>query len=166
MRSILIFVVILAIVSPAQAAPKSLGKFGDWSAFVDGSDKRKVCYVFSAPKKAEGKYKQRDPIFLLVSHRPGDKVSHEISVDTGYDYKKDSEAAVSIAGRSFKMFTKGKNAWNRDAQVDRAMVEAMKAGSELVIKGTSQRGTLTTDTYSLNGFAAALAAITKACEVK
>ena len=64
------------------------------------------------------------------------------------------------------MFTKGRNAWNRDAQVDRAMVEAMKGGSELVIKGTSQRGTLTTDTYSLNGFSAALAAIMKACEVK
>lgn len=166
MRSILVLFVILAFVAPALAAPKSLGKFGDWAAFVDGADKRKVCYVFSAPKKAEGKYKQRDPVFLLVSHRPGEKVSNEVSIDAGYDYKKDSEAAVSIAGRSFKMFTKGKNAWNRDAQVDRAMVEAMKGGSELVIKGTSQRGTQTTDTYSLNGFGAALAAITKACEVK
>lgn len=166
MRSILILVVILAIAAPALAAPKSLGKFGDWAAFVDGADKRKVCYIFAAPKKAEGKYKQRDPIFLLVSHRPGDKVSNEVSIDTGYDYKKDSEANVSITGRSFKMFTKGKNAWNRDAQVDRAMVEAMKGGSELVVKGTSQRGTQTTDTYSLNGFGAALAAITKACEVK
>jgi hypothetical protein len=166
MRSILILAVILAIVSPALAAPKSLGKFGDWAAFVEGSDKRKVCYVFSAPKKAEGKYKQRDPVFLLVSHRPGEKVSNEVSIDTGYDYKRDSEATASITGRSFKMFTKGKNAWNRDAQADRAMVEAMKGGSELVIKGTSQRGTVTTDTYSLNGFGAALAAITKACELK
>lgn len=166
MRTLLAAIVVLGIAAPAQAAPKNVGKFGDWSAFVDGSDKRKVCYAFSAPKKSDGKYKQRDPVFLLVSNRPGDKVSNEISVDAGYDYKKDSEAAVSIAGRSFKMFTKGRNAWNRDAQVDRAMVEAMKGGSELVIKGTSQRGTLTTDTYSLNGFSAALAAIMKACEVK
>lgn len=164
MRSILILVVILAMVSPALAAPKSLGKFGDWAAFVDGSDKRKVCYIFSAPKKAEGKYKSRDPIFLLVSHRPADRVTNEISVDTGYDYKTNSEATASIAGRSFKMFTKGKNAWNSDAQADRAMVEAMKGGSEMVVKGVSQRGTLTTDTYSLMGFTAALAAISKACE--
>ncbi|MDS4011310.1 MAG: invasion associated locus B family protein [Defluviicoccus sp.] len=166
MRSILILVVILAMASPALAAPKSLGKFGDWAAFVDGSDKRKVCYIFSAPKKAEGKYKTRDPVFLLVSHRPGDKVTNEISVDTGYDYKTNSEATAAIAGRSFKMFTKGKNAWNSDAQADRAMLEAMKTGSEIVIKGASQRGTLTTDTYSLMGFSAALAAISKACEVK
>lgn len=166
MQAILILVMILAVASPALAAPKSLGKFGDWAAFVDGADKRKVCYIFAAPKKAEGKYKERDPIFMLVSHRPGDKVSNEVSIDAGYDYKKDSEAAVAITGRNFKMFTKGKNAWNRDPQADRAMVDAMKGGSDIIVKGTSQRGTQTTDTYSLNGFAAAHAAITKACEVK
>ncbi len=33
----------------------------------------------------------------------------------------------------------------------------------MVVKGTSSRGTLTTDTYSLTGFSAALQSIDKAC---
>ena len=43
---------------------------------------------------------------------------------------------------------------------------AMKGGKAMVVKGTSSRGTLTTDTYSLAGFTAAYAAIGKACKVK
>ncbi len=39
----------------------------------------------------------------------------------------------------------------------------MKAGSNLVVKASSSRGTDTTDTYSLSGFTAAYNAISKAC---
>jgi hypothetical protein len=39
----------------------------------------------------------------------------------------------------------------------------MRAGSTMVVKGTSARGTRTTDTYSLKGVSAALDAIDKAC---
>jgi len=42
----------------------------------------------------------------------------------------------------------------------------MRAGGELVVKGVSTRGTLTTDTYSLKGFTAAWKAINTACDVK
>ena len=44
-----------------------------------------------------------------------------------------------------------------------ALVNAMKRGNELVFKGTSERGTLTTDSYSLKGVTAAMKAIDKAC---
>ena len=43
------------------------------------------------------------------------------------------------------------------------MVNAMAKGSKMVVKGTSSRGTPTTDTYSLMGFMAARRAITQAC---
>ena len=39
----------------------------------------------------------------------------------------------------------------------------MKKGSKAVLKGTSQRGTLTTDTFSLVGFSKAYRDIQKAC---
>ena len=42
----------------------------------------------------------------------------------------------------------------------------MKGGLAMIVAGISSRGTLTTDTYSLNGFTAAYDAITKACGVK
>ena len=45
-------------------------------------------------------------------------------------------------------------------------IKALAAGSSLVVKGTSSRGTATTDTYPLAGFSAAHAEINKACGVK
>jgi hypothetical protein len=42
----------------------------------------------------------------------------------------------------------------------------MRNGSAMVIKGTSNRGTTTTDTYSLSGTSQAYEAINKACNVK
>jgi len=40
----------------------------------------------------------------------------------------------------------------------------MKGGTSLIVKGTSSRGTLTTDKYSLLGISAALDKIGEACK--
>jgi hypothetical protein len=151
---------------PSVAAQKILGSFNDWTAFVDGEDAKKICYVGSIPKKAEGKYKQRGDTYVLATHRPADNVFGEISVEAGYTYKDHSEVQVEIDGKPYKLFTKGGNAWAYDDAADQAMIHAMKTGREMVVKGTSNRGTLTTDTYSLQGFTAAYSAIEKACSAR
>ncbi|MGH6662046.1 MAG: invasion associated locus B family protein [Rhodospirillales bacterium] len=43
------------------------------------------------------------------------------------------------------------------------MVQAMVKGAQMTVKGTSNRGTVTADVYSLNGFTAAYKAIGQAC---
>ena len=151
------------LTSDALAQRKTIGTFSDWTAFSDGSGGSRICYVGSVPKKAEGKYTRRGDTYTLVSHRPGEKVFGEVSVEAGYTYKPNSEVAVDIDGKKFKLFTKGGNAWATDATADKAIVAAMKSGRRMAIKGTSSRGTLTTDTYSLSGITAAYNAIDKAC---
>lgn len=99
----------------------------------------------------------------MPTHRPGEKVFGEISVEAGYTYKPGSEVEVTIDGQTFKLFTQGGNAWAYDEKADQALVNAMRAGQQMVVKGTSTRGTLTTDTYSLTGFTAAMQSIDKAC---
>ena len=49
---------------------------------------------------------------------------------------------------------------------DKALVRAMIRGVTMIVRGTSSRGTLTIDTYSLRGFTAAHEAIGVACKVK
>jgi hypothetical protein len=44
------------------------------------------------------------------------------------------------------------------------LVDALKAGSKMVVKGTSRRGTNTIDEYSLAGISAALDSVAKACQ--
>ena len=152
----------LFLPSAALASVVEIGVYADWRAYTEGA----ICYMGSEPKKAEGKYTSRDQPYVLVSHRPKDKSLGVIEIGAGYAYKKESEVEMTIGDKTFRLFTNGSNAWARNTKTDRALVAAMKAGKAMVIKGTSRRGTLTTDTYSLTGFTAAYAAIGKACKVK
>ncbi|UEM21492.1 invasion associated locus B family protein [Skermanella mucosa] len=148
------------------AEPQLIGSFNDWNAFSYDESGQKVCYMSSRPKKDEGNYKQRGDIYVLITHRPAEKSLDVVSVTTGYTYKEKSETIVSIGNQNFRLFTDGDTAWARDEKTDRALVDAIRSGSAMVIKGTSNRGTATTDTYSLSGTSAAYEAISKACNVK
>lgn len=139
-----------------------LGKFQDWEAHARTDGGAKVCYAASVPSKSEGKYTRRGDVFLLVSHRPADKQIGFVSIEAGYSYGKNSKITARIGGASFPMFPDGGLAF---AYEDGPLVEAMIRGQDMVVKGTSSRGTLTTDTFSLSGFTAAYTAASKACGV-
>ena len=148
----------------AAAADKSLGMFRDWSAMRYGSGKDLACMAFSQPTKSEGKYKKRGDAFVFVTRRrEGKGVSMRVSVETGYTYKKGSTVALTVGKASFTLETGGSTAWLDSAEAGRKLVAAMRGGRELVVKGTSSRGTKTTDRYSLYGFTAAHKAIAKSC---
>lgn len=152
----------------ASAAEKSLGVFKDWEAYTFDEGGKTVCVVWGKPEKKEGDYTKRGDVRVFIAHRPWTRPKrvNEVSFEIGYPFRKDSEATVSIDGKDFKLFTDGDTAWNRSAQDDAAMVHAMRAGKNMIVTGTSSRGTDTKDTYSLFGFTAAHNAINKACGVK
>ena len=149
---------------PATAAePERIGRNGDWTAFTLPRGGGKVCYMASSPTKAEGDYSARGEVFALVTNDPGAGIRGEVSIVTGYTYRKDSEVTVQIGGATFDMFTSGDRAWTQGPEEDGPLVQAMVRGVDMVVKGVSSRGTLTTDTYSLSGFTATKAMIDKAC---
>lgn len=150
----------------AVAADKPLGTFKDWSAMSFPEDDNIVCMMWSQPKKTEGNYKKRGEIFVFVTHRPKDREIDKVSFETGYTFKESSEVRVTIDSRPYTLYTDGSTAWTKDAKDDVRMVKAMRAGNEMVMEGTSSRGTDTRDTYSLSGFTAAHNAINKACKTK
>lgn len=142
---------------------KTVGIYGDWSAFQFSEDGNPACYMSSEPTEATGDYKQRGEVFAIITHRPAEKRIGEVSIIAGYTYQKDSAVEVAIDKQGFKLFTQDDGAWAPDAATDKKLVRAMKKGNRMVVKGTSSRGTLTTDTYSLKGFTKAYGAIGKAC---
>ena len=155
---------VLGLSAPALAQGiERLGDFGDWSSFRFTEDGNKACYMASQPKKAEGDYTKRGEVYAIVTHRPSEKRRDEVSIVAGYAYQKDSSVEIAIGDRTFDLFTQDDGAWARDKEADKALVEAMVKGRDMVVKGTSARGTLTTDTYSLSGFTKAYQAINKAC---
>ena len=148
------------------AAAQTIERISDnkaWSAFRYKEDGETVCYMASTPKQAEGDYTSRGDIFAIVTHRPASNRVGEVSINAGYTYKKESSVRLKIGSKSWDLFTDGTSAWAPTAQEDKAIVKAMRAGSSMTVKGTSSRGTLTTDTYSLLGFSKTLGDIDKAC---
>jgi invasion protein IalB len=144
---------------------ESVGNFGDWSAFQFSEDGNPACYMSSEPTKASGDYTKRGDVFAIVTHRPAEKRIGEVSIIAGYAYQKDSAVEVAIGNQIFELFTQDDGAWALDSESDKKLIQAMKKGSRMVVKGTSSRGTITTDTYSLKGFTKAYRAIGKACGI-
>ncbi len=149
----------------AQEA-EHIGTFGDWDAIKNQEGGQTFCYIATAPKKAQGKYTKRGKVYVTVTHWPGEKRFDEIGFRAGYTLKQDSLVKVTIGSFAMDLRTEGGWAWTSDAKQDKALVRAMKGGSSMVVKGTSSRGTLTTDTYSLTGITAAYNAMGEACGVK
>lgn len=144
----------------AQDKPSSLGTFRDWSAYTAGSGSGKICYVLSQPTVIEPKGAKRDPIYFLISDFPDRKAKAEPQVVPGYPYKDGSTVSVAVGPDKFTLFTKNEGgtgaAWMK-AQADEAkLVAAMQKGARAIVTGTSSRGTVTKDTFSLSGITAAL----------
>jgi len=153
--------------SATAARGETLLESGDWQAIKEMENGKPVCVMSAEPQKSVGKYTKRGTVLVIVSHRPHEKRIGEVGFQAGYTFKEQSEPTATIDGKTtFKLFTQDGHAWALDAQADKALVSAMRAGGELVVKGVSTRGTLTTDTYSLKGFTAAWKAINTACDVK
>ncbi len=155
----------LGLTSPAIANvdPKHLGDFGDWSAYTHKTKNGKVCFSISEPKETLPKKVNRDPVYFLITNSPKEKIKNEVSIITGYPFKPGSISTARIGDKSFKLYTKGDGAWVDSNKNEKRLIKAMKLGSSMIVKGTSKRGTVTTDKYSLSGVTKAISSIDKAC---
>jgi hypothetical protein len=89
--------------------------------------------------------------YIFVSTRPADNVKNEVSVIIGYPFKTSSDATAEVGAVKFAMYTQNDGAWIKNVAEEARMVDAMRKGADLTVKGTSGRGTASTDQYSLKG---------------
>jgi invasion protein IalB len=143
-----------------------LGQFGDWGAYKATPGGKTVCFALSKPTSAvtDPAGRNRDPSYAFISTRPSEKVKNEVSVIVGYPQKSGFDASAVIGSASYVMYTQNDGAWVKNAAEEAQMVDAMRKGSDLVIKSESSRGTKTTDTYSLKGISDALDKVAAECK--
>ena len=156
---------------PANPAAQAtlLGQYGDWGAYAATPGGHKVCFALSKPVSSQDNPPNRrtaaNVVYLFVSSRPEEKVSNEVSIlVTGYAFKPNSEANVTVAGAGFAMYTQNDGAWVKNAAEEAKLIEALRKGSDVVIKATTSRGTQTTDTFSLKGISQALDRAAQECQ--
>ena len=179
--SLVLMVVAAAAMVPAAAyaQPKPpanptaqatlLGQYGDWGAYTASPGGRKVCFALSKPTAQQDNPPNRrtaaNVVYMFVSTRPDEKVSNEISLlVSGYAFKPNSEATMTIANGGFPMYTQNDGAWVKNAAEEAQMVATMRKGATLVVKSESAKGTKSTDTYSLKGLGEALDKVAEECK--
>lgn len=167
MKKQILFLFSLCILfTPFQAfagQPRLMATHGDWEVYVFFEGDNKVCYMASQPKLQQGDYTKRGEPFALITHRPAENTRDVFSYITGYTYKAGSEAVVSIDGTDFALFTQDETAWAPDTETDRKLAKAIQEGAKMQVKGTSSRGTATTDTFSLSGSSKAYERMSDEC---
>jgi invasion protein IalB len=152
----------------AASEPNLMASFKDWHVYNQGAGADRSCFVVSPPQQMNPAGVNRGAVFFMITSWPQRKVLNQPSVVPGYPYKDMSMVTVQVGSDKFAFFTQNEGgnggAWMESATDEQKLVGAMKRGSALSVTGTSQRGTLTRDNYSLAGFSAALDKLASDCK--
>src|SRR3954463_2341787 len=154
-----------AVPNIGGAEPTLIGQFGGWGAYTAMPGGKKVGFALAKPSssKTTPANRPRDPAYAFVSIRPSEKVFNEVSIMIGYALKPGSESSLEVGGASYAMYTQGDGLWIKNAAEEERLVEAMRRAPDVVVKGTSAKGTETTDVFSLKGLSQALDRISQDC---
>lgn len=165
-RSAFAFLLALSLVLATPAAAQSVRILGDhnaWSAYATTESAGKICFVLSKPTSTDPLPDGYSEAFFYITHRPSEGVRSEVNIVAGYEFAPDSAATLSVGGQSFPLFTAGDAAWLADPSQAAAATQAIRAGSTMVIEGTSLRGIKVRQSFSLSGATAASRAIDAEC---
>ena len=159
---ILILISLFSLSANSQEV-KKVGKFKDWETMVITEQTGKVCFAQSVPVLQSPKSNLREAR-MFVSFRPGEKVSNEISITSGYEFNK-KNIITATSGKSKYKFDIAQEgfAWIADNKLENKMIKTMKRGSRIMVTGYNQKGSQTKDHYSLLGFTKAYNAAKTNC---
>jgi invasion protein IalB len=159
----LFFVVGYSGLSRAEGAAVVLEDFKAWSLHQSRSASHNICYVAAMPSQKTPTAANRAAVVFYISTWPKDGVRSEVSVKLGYPIKPTTKVTVTIGSETFDLQARTERAYVYDATQELKLIDAMKSGSSMTVTGLSERGTKTSDTYSLSGITAALKAMADRC---
>ena len=161
----LVFITLLITFSNLLNAEevKKLGKHKDWETYVVTSAAGKVCFAQSKPVLQATKNNPREAR-LFISFRPGENISDEISITSGYNYN-DKNSITAVSGKNKYKFdiVRENFAWITDNKFEKKMIKPMQKGSRIMVTAHNLKGSQTRDHYSLLGFTKAYKATKANC---
>tara|TARA_B000000557_G_scaffold235564_1_gene211371 strand:+ start:94 stop:594 length:501 start_codon:yes stop_codon:yes gene_type:complete len=142
---------------------KKMGTHKDWETFIIKNETGKICFAQSKPVLQAPKKDPREAR-LFISFRPGENITNEISITSGYNYNtKNSIKAISGKNKYTFDIIRENFAWITDKNFEKKMIKTMKKGSRIMVKAYNQKGSQTIDHYSLLGFTKAYKATKANC---
>ena len=142
---------------------KKMGTHKDWETYVVKGDTGKVCFAQSKPVLQAPKKNLREAR-LFISFRPGENITNEISITSGYEYN-NKNSITAISGKNKYKFdiVQESFAWMTSNKLEKKMIKIMQKGSRIMVTGYNQKGSQTIDHYSLLGFTKAYKATKANC---
>lgn len=166
MKTVSAFLSLLSLATLAACAGNgdthADGTFGHWQVktVTVGKDKT-ICYAGTTPLSASSTLPRRESAYIMATRRLSGKI--EISISSGYSYKKGSKADLVIDGMTYHLFFKDKTAWTRHDVEDKTIIDAIKKSRSILVLGTAESGDTSSDSYSPEGFADAIARVKALC---
>jgi hypothetical protein len=156
---------LVTLTAPMLAGPafaqsvKLLGEYRDWTAYTATESTGPVCFALSKPTEVTPSPDDFTEAWLYLTNRPSEGVRNELNLVAGFTFAADTPATATVSGQTFELFTDKDAAWLLDPNQNDNLAGALRAGSSVVIEGTSDKGIRITETFSLSGATAASRAI-------
>lgn len=158
---ILCILLVSQLFALCASAQKFHGRYVDWSLFSNEQGKKNICYITAVPVKKISNAQNRGEPYIIITKTKG-KLP-EISVVSGYYYKKNSQVELSFGLRKFNMLTYKSQSWTYSIDDDIEIIKALRNDDSVIAIATSDRNQFSKDRYSLVGFDKAYKALQKLC---
>ena len=86
-----------------------------------------------------------------------------MSKTNGYEFQQKAPVTAKSGKKVYDLFSKGRFAWVVDNEDEAKLIVTMKKASRLLVIGNSDKGSQTTDHYSMMGFTKAYNIAKKSC---
>lgn len=143
------------------AGPKAIGKFEEWTAATSLEGGQSVCYAFTRAQSSAPTLPGRGDVVLTVTERPAGRDA--VALSAGFAYAANAKVELTVEQVSLDFYTAQRSAFARDGH---AAVMAFLKSKQIAATSPGPKSGAVTDQFSLKGFNAAYAAISKACPPK
>jgi hypothetical protein len=163
-RAVLGVAIAIVLTVPALAqSVRLIGEFRSWSAYSATEQTGPVCFALTRPTEITPQPDGFTEAYLYLTNRPSIGVRNELNLVAGYTFATDTEATATVSGQTFELFTDKAAAWLKTPSQNDALASALRAGSAVVVEGTTDVGIKVSQTFSLSGATAASRAIEGNC---
>lgn len=136
-------------------------EFGDWFA-TSGND---ACWALTLPTDTEGGSPERATAQLSIQNDPSQGVKGSIIATNGTIDATEMRAVFDVDGKKFDTLTYRDTAFVASGKPEAELIAAMTRGSKFLVYWNDKDGnTITTDTYSLDGFSKSKEQIDALCK--
>lgn len=163
-RAVLGIAIAALLTAPALAqSVRLIGEFRSWSAYSATEQTGPVCFALTRPTEITPQPDGFSGAYLYLTNRPSIGVRNELNLVAGFTFAADTPATATVSGQTFELFTDKDAAWLKNPSQNDNLAGALRAGSSVLIEGTTDNGIKVSQTFSLSGATAASRAIEGNC---